>query len=150
MECFYGLPWSSKVFNAASHTMTTGICWNNASTQVPDEVNQLFTSMWNRLWNDKKLYRAHAALRFNLVLDWESCGCSANYSCWKLEHRTGTGFRNRPCFFESFDQSGDITLIRLTLASHRFAKGPQIKRLGTDMDSIWNMCLDTYTRVPIL
>lgn len=104
--------------------------------------------MWDRLGDDKKLYRAEVALYFNLVLDWTSSSqWLTYYRDWNWEHNLLDSYDDEFCLF--YCRRADITLFQLARAKDTRTAACVALGDESDMDKFWKSCIGVYERLPI-
>jgi hypothetical protein len=121
---------------------------------MPPGLSELYASMWSRPGEDTRLYKAEAALCFNLVLDWEHCLSQNSYQCWNPKHPF-TSLNNPHHFCEKIFRVASppnlrFSLFHLDLAKHKVLRGDL--NFGTELptDMLWNECFRLHKRLPIL
>jgi hypothetical protein len=152
--------WADIAIRSLQRGITYGDTWSTIQQRLdlmPPGLSELYASMWSRPGEDARLYRAEAALCFNLVLDWNLCGSHNAYTCWNPKHSTGLrALDSSPGHFCSkvyqmgFPPNPMFSLFHLALAKHRVLRGDLNLDTGSPTNLIWGECVRLYKRLPIL
>jgi hypothetical protein len=153
--------WADIATRSLQRGITYGDTWSTMQQRLdlmPPGLSELYTSMWSRPGEDKRLYCAEAALCFNLVLNWEVCSSRMYCTCWNPKHlRTGSisvmPYETPPCrmiYPQSPPPWAPIPLFQLTFAEHKVLRADLDFGTESTTDLLWNECLRIYKRLPIL
>jgi hypothetical protein len=153
--------WADIATRSLQRGITYGDTWSTMQQRLdlmPLGLSELYASMWSRPGEDTRLYRAEAALCFNLVLDWELCSSPTSYACWNPKHppvsRASAAISSPLCrlvFREHAPPPGPvIPLFQLTLAKHKLLRADISFGPESAVNFLWNECLQFYKRLPVL
>jgi hypothetical protein len=152
--------WADIATRSLQRGITYGDTWSTIQQrleQMPPGLSELYAAMWSRPGEDTRLYRAEAALCFNLVLDWELCSPDNYYTCWNPKHFSGPRYfaydANHFCrriYPVPSQPSQAFTLFHLALAKQKVLSADLIFETESNTDLLWNECFRVYKRLPIL
>jgi hypothetical protein len=157
--------WADLATRSLQRGITYGDTWSTMQQRLdlmPPGLSELYASMWSRPGEDARLYRAEAALCFNLVLDWELCSSDNSYKCWNPNHPPGTRplgadadsdcrLTNCRLVYSPIGQLGSpISLFQLTLAKNNVLRADLSVRHESATELLWKECCRFRKRLPVL